>query len=245
MKKERVIPLYQQIRVQIMNEMRIGNLSVGDAIDTESALMKKYDASRTTVRNAISALVKEGFIERTAGKGSFVKKNLPRAEVRLTGTFEDILNVAKTTSAKVLRFEFVEPPSIISDKLNLTKNERVLRIDRVRFVESTPFLYSINYLPEDIGKYLTIKDVEESVLTELFTDKCKQVLKKQTQEFGATVADDKTAKILQIPVGFPLLQIKRLTLSGDNIPINLFVSNFRSDIYVFTATFLYENKSID
>lgn len=244
MKEKNIIPLYQQIRIQILNEIRSGNLNIGDAIDTETILMKKYNASRTTVRNAIKDLVKDGIIERTAGKGSFVKKNLPKAEVKLTGTFEDILNVAKTTSAKVLKFEFVEPPSNILTVLKLKKDDRVLRIDRIRFVEGTPFLYSTNYLPEDIGRLLTIKDVEDFVLTELFVKKCKQVLKKQTQEFGATVADDRMAKLLKIPVGFPLLQIKRVTLSSEDILINYFISNFRSDIYAFTATFSYESQAV-
>lgn len=244
MKEKNIIPLYQQIRVQILNEIRSGNLKVGDAIDTETTLMKKYNASRTTVRNAISDLVKDGIIKRTAGKGSFIKKNLPKAEVKLTGTFEDILNVAKTTSAKVLRFEFVEPPFNIIKLLNLKKNDRVLRIDRLRFVDNTPFLYSTNYLPEHIGRLLTIKDVEDSTLTELFVTKCKQMLKKQTQDFGASVADDAMARYLAVPVGFPLLQIKRVTISSEDIPINVFISNFRSDIYIFTATFSYENKAV-
>jgi len=244
MKEKNIIPLYQQIRVQILNEIRSGNLKVGDAIDTETVLMKKYNASRTTVRNAIMDLVKTGIVKRTAGKGSFIKKNLPKAEVKLTGTFEDILNVAKTTSAKVLRFEFVEPPGYITELLKLKKNARVLKIDRVRSVGRTPFLYSTNYLPENIGKLLTIKDVEDSILTELFVKKCKQILKKQTQEFGATVADDKMAKLLKIPVGFPLLQIKRVTFSSEDVPINIFTSNFRSDIYLFTATFSYETHKV-
>ena len=244
MNEKNIIPLYQQIRVQILNEIRSGNRNIGDAIDTETILMKKYNASRTTVRNAIRDLVKDGIIERTAGKGSFVKKHLPKAEVKLTGTFEDILNIAKSTSAKVLKFEFVESPSNVIALLKLKKNDRVLRIDRVRYVDDTPFLYSTNYLPENIGKLLTIKDVEDFVLTELFVKKCNQELKKQTQEFGATVADDRMAKLLKIPIGFPLLQIKRVTLSSEDTPINLFISNFRSDIYAFTATFSYESKTV-
>lgn len=245
MAKRNGIPLYQQIRVQIVNDIQSGKLKVGDPIDTETNLMKKYGASRTTVRNAISALVKRGIIERTAGRGSFIKKDMPKTEVKLAGTFEDILNVAKTTSAKILKFEFVEPPLDIKDALSLDQGDRVLRIERIRFADKMPFLYSTNYLPENIGKYLTIKDLEDSILTELFESKCQLVLKKQIQEFGATVADDYVSELLNVPVGFPLLQIKRVTLANDDMPINIFISNFRSDIYMFTATFSYESKSVD
>lgn len=236
-KYKNVIPLYQQIRVQLSNDILSGIFKVGEPIDTETVLMKKYNASRTTVRKAISSLVEEGIITRTAGKGSFVKKELPRARIKLTGTFGDILNVAKNTSAKIIRFEFITVPLDVREKLGLGNDERVLRVDRVRFVNNTPFLYSVNYLPEDIGKLLSIEDIENSTLTELFESKCNKVLKSQTQEFGANVANDVMAKLLNVQVGFPLLQIKRVTISTEDRPINLFISNFRSDIYIFTATF--------
>lgn len=244
MEEKSIIPLYQRIRIQILKDISTGSLKIGDAIDTENVFMKKYHASRTTVRNAISSLAEEGIISRKPGKGSFVKKKPPKTKVKLVGTFEDILNVIKTTAVNVLRFEYVKPPIEAVEKLGLKDGGRVLRIDRVRFVDDTPFMYSINYMPEDIGKYLSIVDIEESVVTELLVSKCRQVLKGQVQEFGADIADDYMAKLLKIPVGFPLLEIRRVTLSRENRPINMFISHFRSDVYVYTATFSYEDQMI-
>ena len=115
----------------------------------------------------------------------------------------------------------------------------MLRIDRVRLTDRTPFLYSINYLPDDIGRFLSKKELEEQSLTELIQKKCVFVLKSALQTFSATLADDHMADILKVPIGFPLLEIKRVTSSVEDRPINLFFGFFRPDLYVFTAIFHY------
>ena len=171
MKVPKGIPLYQRIRAQLLNDISSHIIGLGDPIPTEAELMKNYSASRTTVRRAISSLVKEGMIVRKPGKGSFVKKSTSKTHVKLTGSYSDILGVSKRTLAKVLRFEYVKPPFDVSKELRIKEDERVLRIDRIRFAEGIPFLYSINYVPEDIGRSFSIKDLEEYNMTELLTEK--------------------------------------------------------------------------
>ncbi len=236
----KVIPIYQRIRIQLYKDISSGVLKVGDGIPTEASLMKRFHASRTTIRRAISGLVKEGIVVRKAGKGSFVNRNFPKTRIRMRGSFNDILDVAKTTSVKVLRFEYIEAPPEVAKQLQVKKDQRVLCIDRVRFAKDTPFLYSVNYLPNEIGRSLSIQDLEEKPLTQLLAERCHQVLKKAVQDFGATVADDHIADVLRIPMGFPLLTMNRITTSSADKPISLFLGLFRSDLYVFTTVFSYD-----
>lgn len=241
MKEIENIPLYQRIRIQLYKNISSNVLKVGDAIPTEDTLMKRFNASRTTVRHAMSDLVNEGIIIRKPGKGSFVCKKIAKTNVKLQGSYKDLLAVAKSTLAKVLRFEYVEAPPEILKELKVKGIKRVLRIDRVRFAHNTPFLYSINYLPEDVGQFLSKKDIEDRPVAELLSKKCHLVLKSAVQNFNATVADDLMADILKVPIGFPLLEIKRITLSSKDRPVNLFWGFFRPDLYVFIATFSYDD----
>jgi GntR family transcriptional regulator len=242
MEELKVIPIYQRIRIQLYKDISSGVFKVGDTIPTEESLMKRFRASRTTIRRAVSSLVKEGIVVRKAGKGSFVNRNFPKTRIRMRGSFNDILDVAKSTSVKVLRFEYIEPPPEVTKQLQVKKDERVLCIDRVRFAKETPFLYSVNYLPKEVGRFLSIHDLEEKPLTQLLTEKCRQVLKNAVQNFGATVADDRIAAILKIPMGFPLLTINRIATSSEDRLINLFLGHFRSDLYVFTTVFSYDES---
>lgn len=75
------VPLYLQIAEWIRNDIKCGVIQPGDKLASEHDMMKKYNVSRMTVRNAFSELVNEGLLEKHHGKGSFcsqkaVKKNI-------------------------------------------------------------------------------------------------------------------------------------------------------------------------
>lgn len=70
-------PLYVQVHRYIEDRIRQGDLKPNDRIPTEKELMEHFKVSRITVVNALSALVKEGWIYRVPGRGSFVANELP------------------------------------------------------------------------------------------------------------------------------------------------------------------------
>lgn len=69
---------YETIYNDIANKIFSGKLKLGDTLESEIFYQKKYDASRFTVRNAISLLEKEGYIQKSKGKPSIVINNVPR-----------------------------------------------------------------------------------------------------------------------------------------------------------------------
>ncbi|HSN67305.1 MAG TPA: GntR family transcriptional regulator, partial [Fusibacter sp.] len=68
------IPLYIQLKDQILLSIKSDAYQIGDAILSEQELMKVYQVGRVTVREAINELVKEGFLEKHQGKGTFIKR---------------------------------------------------------------------------------------------------------------------------------------------------------------------------
>lgn len=64
---------YSLIMDYVKNEILDGILKVGDKVDSESQLMKRFNVSRSTVREALMRLGQEGYIQTEQGKGSFVK----------------------------------------------------------------------------------------------------------------------------------------------------------------------------
>lgn len=65
-------PLHERLRRHLNSLIRGRGLNVGDRLPSEPELMKRFGASRGTVRKAYDALVHEGLVERRSGKGSFV-----------------------------------------------------------------------------------------------------------------------------------------------------------------------------
>ena len=75
----------QPIRKQSLHENLLGQLrdlvlskQSGDRLEPETVLAKRADVSIVTLRNAMLVLEREGFIERTAGRGTFVKTPPPK-----------------------------------------------------------------------------------------------------------------------------------------------------------------------
>lgn len=65
-------PLYEQITSQIKSQIISGTLAAGEAIPSMRALAKSLHISVITVQKAYEDLQKDGFIETSIGKGSFV-----------------------------------------------------------------------------------------------------------------------------------------------------------------------------
>jgi GntR family transcriptional regulator len=67
------VPLYYQLKEQIRKDILNGGYQEGDLIPSERELSDRYDLSSTTIRRALNDLVQENFLERKAGKGTFVR----------------------------------------------------------------------------------------------------------------------------------------------------------------------------
>ena len=65
-------PIYEQITSQIKAMIMSGELKAGDAIPSMRALAKSIQVSVITVQKAYEDLQRDGFIETTVGRGSFV-----------------------------------------------------------------------------------------------------------------------------------------------------------------------------
>lgn len=70
-------PMYHQIRQDLENQMLLGKLPLGAQVPTEQSLCSQHGVSRITARRALEDLRKAGIIDRTRGRGSFVRK-LPK-----------------------------------------------------------------------------------------------------------------------------------------------------------------------
>jgi len=65
-------PIYEQITSQIKAMIMSGELKTGDPIPSMRSLAKTIHVSVITVQKAYEDLQRDGFIETTVGKGSFV-----------------------------------------------------------------------------------------------------------------------------------------------------------------------------
>ena len=94
------VPIYEQIKNQIINQILSGELNDNDMIPSIRSLASDIRISVMTIKKAYDELELEGYIKTIQGKGSFVApKNPELAKERANKEIEDyiskIINVAK------------------------------------------------------------------------------------------------------------------------------------------------------
>ena len=65
-------PRYQQLKDLIITRISSGELGPNDRVPSENELVESMSVSRMTANRALRELTDEGYVERIAGRGTFV-----------------------------------------------------------------------------------------------------------------------------------------------------------------------------
>lgn len=90
-------PLYQQLADQLRQQIITGAWPAGYRLAPELELAAQLGVSRGTVRQAMDLLVDQGLLQRTPGKGSFVRASDGQARSQLIGMVVPYLRDSLTT----------------------------------------------------------------------------------------------------------------------------------------------------
>lgn len=75
------VPIYEQIKNAIRDEILKGNLKAGEKLPSVRAMARELSISILTVKKAYDELETEGFIESRQGLGTFVGKEDPNLKL--------------------------------------------------------------------------------------------------------------------------------------------------------------------
>jgi len=97
------VPLYFQLKEQIKQKIVEGLYKEGDLIPSEREFGDRFELSSTTIRRALNDLVQENFLERKAGKGTFVRLKKVRRDLRkVLGFTQNMLQMGLSPLTQVI-----------------------------------------------------------------------------------------------------------------------------------------------
>jgi len=234
MLRDKAIPLYYQLETVLRKKITSGDFPPEAPLPSEEMLAAEYGVSRITVRQALSYLEKDGYVLRQRGKGTFVTDKISKLDLpRFSGSIEDLILMGIRTSTKVLDISWIEPPAIIKQRLDVGDDMKVLRIEKVRHIEGSPFSHVYNYLPPDIGERLPTELAKSKPMLMILEDELGIRATEANQSVEATIADAEQASILEIRVGDPLLKAERTVFDNKNQPVEYVSVVYRADKYAF------------
>ena len=113
----------------------IERLGVGDAIPSERQLSTDLGVSRLTVRAALDDLVREGFLVRQHGSGTFVSEPKITQELTMTSFTEDMRNRGLNPASRTLSLEVVPAGAWLGRFLHVSPSEQVVVAKRLRLAD--------------------------------------------------------------------------------------------------------------
>ena len=237
-----VLPIYYQIKQTIKGWIVNKEFGPGNKIPSENELADRFNVSRLTVRQAISQLIQEGFLNSKRGEGTFVTSNedlINSFSLETTGFMDELFStqLSKVTTKWATLSKMVAPKPV-REKLQLEMgDEEVVQIKRVRLLRGRPFTYTINYLPVEIGARVNEKDLYRRRLVEILERDLKVEFTEAVQTIEASFADQEVAEKLEVASGSPILFVEKIMYSKQHKPIELFQSSYRGDLFKFIVRF--------
>ncbi len=228
------IPIYYQIKQEILQDINAGYLQPGDRIESEEKLAKRYDISRMTARHAVTQLVNDGYLYRVHGKGTFVcTPRVEKSVATLTGFAEDMQRKGYQSKSKVISIEKLIPTEDIQETLNMKAKEQIYQMKRVRYANNTPISYQTTHLPAAMFPDLEQYDFTHLGLYETMSEHYDVEPVYATQKIESKNSSLETAELLEVEEGVAMFFVERITYSDGNKPMEVTYSWHRGDKYVF------------
>ncbi len=227
------VPIYARILDALRQRIAAGVYRVGENLPTEAELVEEFDVSRHTVRAALQNLVAEGIVERSAGRGTFLKRGGAGGGEWSIGGIEDIIDIGFTGpyAVKSVRLVTAARHPRVAGVLDVPPGGRMLNVRATRSTREGPFAYSSLYFPEDIGERLPRHLFAKRPLVLLVEEYCGLPAFRSRQVASATVADRDVAQVLDVKVGEPLLVLERTHFARSNRAFQFARVLYRTDRY--------------
>lgn len=226
-------PKYYSVKKKILEMIDQEEFGPDGMLPSERELMNMFGVSRITAKKAVDDLVKEGYVYRIQGKGTFVKNDkLNQDLVSITSCTEDIIRMGMTPSKRLLSAEIITADQASMRQLHLCSGDKLLKVKRVYFADNEPLNLTTTYLPCKLFPGIENFDFGVESIYNVLENEFGTRIIKATRTIEAVLAADEVAEILNINEGEPILLFRAVTLgivNGKEVPIEKFKTYYRTD----------------
>jgi GntR family transcriptional regulator len=222
-------PLYRDVAAALERAIREGVWKAGEQIPTEPELECRFGASRGTIRQAIGALVQQGWLHRQAGRGTFV----------LGPSFESLeryfrYETLPGSAHLVPRNRVLDQAEVAADvevaaAFGITPGAPVAWLRRLRCNDEEPFLLVDSHFPMPVWQVVKGADFTHHPLYDLFKNSYGQFVIAADEFLRADLASPGDAALLGIAAGDPVIRIERTARSFEDRPIEYRRAGGRAD----------------
>lgn len=213
-------PLHHQIKVAVLQGIEQGWLRPGSQLPRERHLAEALGVSLAPVRQAMVDLTKEGYVDRTRGKGTFVRERKMVEKIQILGSFHGSMRQqGLAPRVRVLTSTVEVAPDQVSEALRLRGRREAWCLRRLAVLDDVPVAALTAWLPARFQKGMSGHDLGEGSLYDALAavHDLEMTSADNLVEVGRAGLDD--ADLLELTPGSPLLEVTGVTRDQKDRPV--------------------------
>ena len=223
----------------------VESLEVGAAIPSERQLGVDFGVSRLTVRAALDELVREGYLVRRRGSGTFVAEPKVAKGMTISSFSDDMRQRGLTPGSRTLDFRVMPAGARLGRILHVSPSEPILAVKRLRLADGEPMAIELLHVRESLFPGLTATDLEESSFYDLLERRYDIVIAGGSQTVEPTVTNEEESETLKVPLHSPALLFERVTRTAGDEILEFTSSTYRGDRYRLVSELGVGGRPVD
>lgn len=237
------MPLWEQVAQVI--EAEVQSMTPGTRLPSEAEQGARFEVSRVTLRQALQFVQSKGLLESRAGLGWFAADGSAK-EARRPSTpvfeppgklmsFTDMARSRRLVPDSIVLERNVHPaPFNEAEALNIAPGAEVLLLKRLRRLDGLSVAVDTSLVPLAVLPNALLIDFSTASLHDCFRAAGAAPVVADT-EVEAIVANEAQARLLDVPEGFPLLNVQQAFFDAAGRPIERAVITYRGDRYRYRS----------
>jgi GntR family transcriptional regulator len=217
-------PRFQWLASELRERIALGDYTRTGALDSEAELVRRYGVSRVTVRRALEDLRDEGLITAKRGSGWYVVSGASFGQSLALGSFQHAQSAVTEAGVPLVRkvtgYEYTAAPADVSRLLQVAPQSETLRVSTVRHAGKHPLDVVVEWVPLEFGAPVSRAQAQDPGVWETLR-RNGHTIDLVRQSIAAGAASERTAPLLQVAPGTPVLVVRRLALRNESQPLAL------------------------
>jgi GntR family transcriptional regulator len=211
-------PLYRQVYDTLLKRLADAVWQPGQMLPSEGQLAIELGVSQGTVRKALDALTADSLLVRRQGRGTFVADHDDKQSVfRFLKLRPDGDGVGMPTS-RVTSIAEAAASADERGRLDLVRNAKVVRIERVRAVDARLCVAETISVPAGLFPGLA-QIALPNTLYSLYATRFGITIATASERLKAVALGVREAGLLEAPAGTPSLEIDRIAFDLEERPV--------------------------
>ncbi len=228
------MPKYMEIADVLRKRIKDGTYPKDSLLPYQTELVEEFGVSRMTIKNAVNILIMEGLLLTKRGLGTKVlNHSFWGKDTSSVTEYKDLSYQMKqekrTLTSQVITFEVCFPTTRIQEMLQITAEQPIYHVIRLRILEGNPYILEHSYMPLDLVSGLTKEILEESVYDYLLQD-LGYKFAGAYRTFQAAKSDEYDQTYLACQADDPVLELEQIIYLESGRPVDYSCSRNRYDV---------------